>query len=106
MPPTMFFFVSFKNVKEIQVIEGGDEAKSSLNTFKSTIPDIRYQPYVIDIEAAERSFTRDNAVKHALRTKLERSASSMRKEDREARNWIELKAQIEATKEGRRKVER
>lgn len=84
------------------MIEGGDEAKSSLNTFKSTIPDIRYQPYMIDIDAAERSFARDSAVKHALRTKLERSASSMRREGREARNLIELKAQIEATKEGMR----
>lgn len=88
------------------MIEGGNEALSSLNTFKSTIPDIRFQSYKIDIEAAERSATRDTAVKRLLRTKLERSASSMRREGRAARNLMELKAQIEATKEGRTETER
>ena len=79
---------------------GGDQSTSSLNTFKSSVPDIRFKSSPMDFSKAEKSYKRDVAVNRALRSRLERSNSSLRREDRDFRNLLDLRAQIESTEEG------
>lgn len=54
----------------------------------------------MDFSKAEKSYKRDVAVNRALRSRLERSNSSLRREDRDFRNLLDLRAQIESTEEG------
>ena len=78
------------------IIDKVDTGSSSLKGFRSSLKDVRLDRTTVNPVALEKS----TEVARSLRTPLERSASSIRRERKELRNMLEFGVGKQAIDEG------
>ena len=77
----------------------GSEAVSSLKSFKPRHEGVTVNEMRATLQDVEAAYQRDTAAKRAMRSKLDRSASSVRRERNELQNMLDFKVQQAAIAE-------
>lgn len=77
-----------------------DPSLSSMNTFKSSLKDIRKHQPIVNPKEIESTYRKSTEATKAIRTKLERSASSVRKAREDLCNEMRFSVQRAAIDEG------
>ena len=77
----------------------GSEAVSSLKSFKPRHEGVTVNEMRATLQDVETAYQRDTAAKRAMRSKLDRSASSVRRERNELQNMLDFKVQQAAIAE-------
>ena len=82
------------------IIDKVDTGSSSLKGFRSSLKDVRLDRTTVNPVAVEKELEKSTEVAWSLRTPLERSASSIRRERKELRNMLEFGVGKQAIDEG------
>ena len=82
------------------IIDKVDTGSSSLKGFRSSLKDVRQDRTTVNPVAVEKELEKSAEVARSLRTPLERSASSIRRERKELRNMLEFGVGKQAIDEG------
>ena len=82
------------------IIDKVDTGSSSLKGFRSSLKDVRRDRTTVNPVAVEKELEKSTEVARSLRTPLERSASSIRRERKELRNMLEFGVGKQAIDEG------
>ena len=77
----------------------GSEVVSSLQSFKPKHESVNVNELKGTLQDVEATFQKDTAARRAMRSKLERSASSVRRERSELQNMIDFRVQQAAIEE-------
>lgn len=82
------------------IIDKVDTGSSSLKGFRSSLKDVRLDRTTVNPVTVEKELEKSTEVARSLRTPLERSASSIRRERKELRNMLEFGVGKQAIDEG------
>ena len=93
-------FVWMADNQDCVIIDKVDAGSSSLKEFKPSLKDFRLDRTTVNPAAVDRELEKSAEVARSLRTPLERSASSIRRERKELRNMLEFGVGKQAIDEG------
>lgn len=82
------------------IIDKVDTGSSSLKGFRSSVKDFRLDRTTVNPATVDKELEKSAEVARSLRTPLERSASSIRRERKELRNMLEFGVGKQAIDEG------